>query len=477
MFIHHSLDRATVNVIFLGTCFAFIFTAYFTLSNLEKIFLYSLHHDEPTFTGDGYYSQGCIYAAFSIFLWLGPSVNSVLGSKYTMVLGLVGYETFILSFFFHITWLIYLGSILVGIGAALTWTGQGSYLVLNSQQDTLERNMGIFQILFTSGSVLGNLFIYFLFLGKKYIDEATRHYVIIFLSVILNVGGILLLLLPKPEKEGVTKDQAKEVKLPITEQDEFALTQTNEGAWKTLKKAAKITCTKKFLILCAMFCNIGLSLAFTVIYNSCMGFTNNIPNAKEWVPMGGLLSGVGGIIGGFLPIIIDTEARLPLKIRPLMLIGFVGYSVSYVIAFLSFPDESIFGDTNAVAFMPGNPYLCLFGTLMLHMGETLYNCETQTLLAKIFPNDTVPAFAMSFFVKNIFTSVAFNTSNSYGLHTQLLALSCACVVGLLSFAFVSLQIGKKDNHNNNNNNNNNVDCKPPRPLEGKDNPTCQMERF
>lgn len=41
----------------------------------------------------------------------------------------------------------------------------------------------------------------------------------------------------------------------------------------------------------------GLSLAFTVIYNSCMGFTNNIPNAKEWVPMGGLLSGVGGIIG------------------------------------------------------------------------------------------------------------------------------------------------------------------------------------
>lgn len=57
--------------------------------------------------------------------------------------------------------------------------------------------------------------------------------------------------------------------------------------------------------------------------------------------------------GGFLPIIIDTEARLPLKIRPLMLIGFVGYSVSYVIAFLSFPDESIFGDTNAVAFMPG----------------------------------------------------------------------------------------------------------------------------
>lgn len=96
-----------------------------------------------------------------------------------------------------------------------------------------------------------------MFLGKKYIDETTRHYVIIFLSVILNVGAILLLLLPKPDKGGMVEDQGKEGKLPITEQDEFALTQTNEGAWKTLKKAAKITFTKKFLILCAMFCNIG----------------------------------------------------------------------------------------------------------------------------------------------------------------------------------------------------------------------------
>ncbi|KAI5705358.1 hypothetical protein M8J75_014224 [Diaphorina citri] len=437
-----------------------------------KILLYSLQHDEPSFTGDGFVSQGLIYAAFSVCLWLAPSVNSVVGPKITMVMGVVGYEIFILSFFFHITWLIYLGSILVGVGAALVWTGQGSYLILNSHQETLERNLGLFQILFTSGSISGNLFIYFAFLGKKYIDESTRQTVIIFLTIILNVGGALLLLLPKPDKGEVDNHlKAKSTEdgrtcEPITDREEFALTQNTEGAWQTFKKAWSIACTRKFLVLCFMFCNIGLSLAFTVIYNSCLGFTNNIPNAKEWVPLGGFISGLGGIVGGILPIVLNTEAHMPFRIRPLMLIGFIGYTISYIIAFLNFPDESIFGDTDNVAYMMGNPYLCLFGTMMLHMGETLYNTETQTLLAKIFPNDAVPAFAIAFCVKNIFTSVAFNISNIYGLHLQLIALTVMCILGLISFAHVSIQVNNKDEK---------IVKKTQDEMGGRDNP-CLVER-
>ncbi|XP_008469738.2 UNC93-like protein MFSD11 [Diaphorina citri] len=183
MFLRLPFDRSTLNVIFLGICFAFIFTAYFTLANLEKILLYSLQHDEPSFTGDGFVSQGLIYAAFSVCLWLAPSVNSVVGPKITMVMGVVGYE-----------------------------------------------------------SISGNLFIYFAFLGKKYIDESTRQTVIIFLTIILNVGGALLLLLPKPDKGEVDNHlKAKSTEdgrtcEPITDREEFALTQNTEGAWQTFKK-------------------------------------------------------------------------------------------------------------------------------------------------------------------------------------------------------------------------------------------------
>uniref|UniRef100_A0A8D9AMI0 UNC93-like protein MFSD11 n=1 Tax=Cacopsylla melanoneura TaxID=428564 RepID=A0A8D9AMI0_9HEMI len=464
-------DRSTLNVIFIGICFAFIFTAYFTLSNLEKILLNSLQHDDPTFHGDGYISQGIIYAAFSVCLWFAPSVNSVLGSKMTMVIGVIGYEAYICSHFFHITWIIYLSSLMIGIGASLVWTGQGSYLVMNSKQDTLERNLGVFQILFTSGSLTGNIFIYFAFLGKQYIDEATRQLVILFLCIILNVGGAMLLLLPKPDK-GEAETQLK-VKPSDEKQDvvckEFALVQNEEGAWKTFTKSVSIMCTKNFLILCFMFSNIGFTLAFTVIYNSCMGFTMNIPHAKEWVPLGGFASGVGGVFGGLLPILMDTEAKLPFKMRPLMFIGFFSYIISYVIAFLNFPDESIFGDTEATAYMPGNPYLCLFGTLILHMGECVFATETQTLLAKMFPSDTIPAFAISSFVRMLFTSAAFNISTVFGLHFQLICLSVLLILGVLSFAYVTLSVHKREEEQM---------IKPTSPdIGGKDNPAMLVERF
>ncbi len=46
------------------------------------------------------------------------------------------------------TWSYYIVSILVGIGAALLWTGQGVYLAINSDDLTISQNSGIFWALF-----------------------------------------------------------------------------------------------------------------------------------------------------------------------------------------------------------------------------------------------------------------------------------------------------------------------------------------
>lgn len=42
------------------------------------------------------------------------------------------------------TWLLYLTSGILGIGAAITWTGQGSFLSRCSDTNTISRNSGIF---------------------------------------------------------------------------------------------------------------------------------------------------------------------------------------------------------------------------------------------------------------------------------------------------------------------------------------------
>lgn len=60
------------------------------------------------------------------------------------------YSGFIASFLYPLTWLLYLMSALLGIAAAVMWTAQGNYLTLNSTDETMARNSGLFWALFQS---------------------------------------------------------------------------------------------------------------------------------------------------------------------------------------------------------------------------------------------------------------------------------------------------------------------------------------
>nr|XP_023023636.1 UNC93-like protein MFSD11 [Leptinotarsa decemlineata] len=138
------IDKSFVNVLLLGLSFMLIFTAFQTMGNIEKTILSSITSEDPTFTGNAYYSLAIIYVVFSIFNWAAPSVISVIGPKFSMVLGGCAYLLFIVSFIIPKTWLLYLVSTIIGIGAAMIWTGQGNYLTLNSTKRHISRNSGVF---------------------------------------------------------------------------------------------------------------------------------------------------------------------------------------------------------------------------------------------------------------------------------------------------------------------------------------------
>lgn len=48
------------------------------------------------------------------------------------------------SFLYPKTWLLYAASGVLGAGAALIWTGQGSYLSRCSNESNIARNSGVF---------------------------------------------------------------------------------------------------------------------------------------------------------------------------------------------------------------------------------------------------------------------------------------------------------------------------------------------
>lgn len=93
------------------------------------------------------------------------------------------FRLFILNFLLPKTWLLYLASVIIGVGAALIWTGQGNYLTLNSRASTISRNSGVFWALLQ----LRYVFVLYEVLHKYYyIVKVTRF---LFWQSMTNVTG------------------------------------------------------------------------------------------------------------------------------------------------------------------------------------------------------------------------------------------------------------------------------------------------
>ena len=58
-----------------------------------------------------------------------PPVVALIGPKWSMFLGGIGYFLFIISFLKPMTWALYLGSVIVGLAAPIIWTGNLGWII------------------------------------------------------------------------------------------------------------------------------------------------------------------------------------------------------------------------------------------------------------------------------------------------------------------------------------------------------------
>lgn len=106
----------------------------------------------------GFYSLILIYLFFILFNPFSAVFVSKYGAKKCMIIGSIFYSVFIISLLSKSIFLIYFTSTLLGIAAALLWTGQGSYLIRASDEKSYGANAGFFSSLQSLGSALGVLF-------------------------------------------------------------------------------------------------------------------------------------------------------------------------------------------------------------------------------------------------------------------------------------------------------------------------------
>ncbi|XP_050544007.1 UNC93-like protein MFSD11 isoform X3 [Daktulosphaira vitifoliae] len=316
-------------------------------------------------------------------------------------------------------------SALIGLGASIIWTGQGTYLTLNSDPTTMSRNSGIFWALLQMSMFLGNTFVYFVLRDKSHLDESTRTLLFTVLTVVCFLGTLLFLLLRSSVSfEGAENEQG------------IPLSITNE-----LKNSIALFLTEDMCLLNMSFFFTGLHLSFfSGVYSSSIGFTKQIgPNSKQLVGLSGVFIGAGEIIGGLLFSILGkktTTAELGSKgfgHSAVVALGFIINIIAYGLIFINLPDDAPFKDTDTISFIQPNQYIAIFCSFLLGFGDSCFNTQLYNVIGQKYSENSAPAIALFNFMKSIAAAISFFYSNLFGMYVQLTLLMITLIMGSLSF--------------------------------------------
>lgn len=427
------MDKKFLNVILIGLAFLFVFTAFQTMGNIQKTILDSISDEDSSFKGDGYISMAVIYAVMAICNWTAPSVISLVGPRIAMIFGAITYLLFILSFLLPLTWLLYVASSVIGVGAAMIWTGQGNYLTLNSTPATISRNSGIFWAMLQASLFIGNLFVYFQFEGKERIDKDTRTVTIVVLSAIAAAGIVVMVFLPRPPRSA---DESSSSSAPLP---------PPEGPLEALKGAWNLFTTKRMLLLCVTFFYTGIELSFfSGVYSSAVGFTKNLENSKQLVGMSGIFIGLGEVLGGALFGILGEKTRRWGR-DPIVMAGFVIQVLGFFLIFLNLPDASPFEDTYDEAFITSSAPLAIFCSFLLGFGDACFNTQIYSTLGGVYKDNSASAFAIFKFTQSIASAASFFYATYVGLYIQLGILLVLAVLGTVTYVLVEWEVKRQQN--------------------------------
>lgn len=432
-----AMDKKFLNVILIGLAFLFVFTAFQTMGNIQKTLLDSIGKDNPDFKGDGYISMAVIYAVMSICNWTAPSTISMVGPKIAMIFGAITYLLYILSFLIPETWLLYVASTVIGVGAAMIWTGQGNYLTLNSSPATISRNSGIFWAMLQASLFIGNLFVYFQFEGKSHIDKDTRTITIWVLSAIAAAGIVVMVLLPRPPRASDESSSGASSSAPLP---------PPEGPLEALKGAWNLFMTKRMILLCITFFYTGIELSFfSGVYSSAVGFTKQFgKDSKQLVGMSGIFIGLGEVLGGALFGILGDKTRRWGR-DPIVMAGFVIHVIGFFLIFLNLPNAAPFEDTYDEAFITSSAPLAIFCSFLLGFGDACFNTQIYSTLGGVYKDHSASAFAIFKFTQSVAAAACFFYASYVGLYAQLGILLVLAVLGTITYVLVEWEVKRQQN--------------------------------
>jgi MFS family permease len=168
------------NTLMIGFSFFCVFLAFNTTQNLQT----TLNQNQ------GRISLGIIYGCCALTGFFSGFIDRKLGNRPSLIIGGATYVFYIASNIhtpLNIP-LYYTASAIIGIGASLLWTSQGSFLSRQSRPETFGFYGGLFWGLFQANGIIGNL------IAQLTLQTAGSSF-LFFLFTIIASGGVLLMLL------------------------------------------------------------------------------------------------------------------------------------------------------------------------------------------------------------------------------------------------------------------------------------------
>ncbi|XP_025959691.1 UNC93-like protein MFSD11 [Dromaius novaehollandiae] len=424
-------SKQLFNILMLGVSFMFIFTAFQTCGNIAQTVITNLNNTD--FHGSGYTSMSIIYGVFSASNLISPSVVAVAGPQLSMVISGVFYSLYIAVFIQPSTWAFYTASVFIGIAAAVLWTAQGNCLTVNSDENTIGRNSGIFWALLQSSLFFGNLYIYFAWQGKTHISESDRRTVFIALTVISLVGTVLFFLIRKQED---TKAPGEEDSTNEIQGDSSSSQSKMTRAVAAFKRSIKLSFTKEILLLSVTTAYTGLELTFfSGVYGTCIGAVNRFGNEeKSLIGLSGIFTGVGEILGGGIFGLVSKKNRFGRT--PVVMLGIIVHFVAFYLIFFNMPNNAPIAPmegTDDIAYMIPSKEVAIFCSFLLGLGDSCFNTQLLSILGFLYSEDSAPAFAIFKFVQSICAAVAYFYSNYFLLQWQLLIMVVVGFFGTITF--------------------------------------------
>ncbi|KAF1598590.1 UNC93-like protein MFSD11, partial [Eudyptes moseleyi] len=425
-------SKKLFNIIILGVSFMFIFTAFQTCGNIAQTVITNLNNTD--FHGSGYTSMSIIYGVFSASNLLSPSVVAIVGPQLSMVVSGIFYSLYIAIFIQPATWAFYTASVFIGIAAAVLWTAQGNCLTVNSDENTIGRNSGVFWALLQSSLFFGNLYIYFAWQGKTHISESDRRTVFIALTVISLVGTVLFFLIRKQEdtKTPGEEDSTNE----ILGDSSVTRSYINFHYYVFTEKSIKLSFTKEIMLLSVTTAYTGLELTFfSGVYGTCIGAVNRFGSEeKSLIGLSGIFIGVGEILGGGIFGLLSKNNRFGRN--PVVMLGIVVHFIAFYLIFFNMPNDAPIAPmegTDDVAYMIPSKEVAIFCSFLLGLGDSCFNTQLLSILGFLYSEDSAPAFAIFKFVQSICAAVAYFYSNYFLLQWQLLIMVVVGFFGTITF--------------------------------------------